>query len=80
MPLYAFETIDGCLVQRFFSVSDCPQQIVLDDGRVAKKIITCPNILNSPTIRQKIKKQQTQKNIDAGNRGRSYWKKQFGGS
>lgn len=80
MPLYAFETEDGYLVQRIYSISDCPKQIVLDDGRVAKKIISCPNIANSPTTRQKIKKQQTQKNIDAGNRGRSYWKKQFGGS
>lgn len=80
MPLYAFQTAEGDLHQRFFSINDCPKEIILEDGRIAKKIISCPNIANSPTIRQKIKKQQTQKNIDAGNRGRSYWKKQFGGS
>lgn len=80
MPLYTFQTAEGDLHQRFFFINDCPKEIILEDGRIAKKIISCPNIANSPTIRQKIKKQQTQKNIDAGNRGRSYWKKQFGGS
>lgn len=80
MPIYAFQTEDGCLVQKLYSISECPKEIILEDGRIAKKIITCPNITNTPDIRQRIKKQQTKKNIDAGNRGRSYWRKQLGGT
>lgn len=79
MPIYVFQTENGSQIQKIFSVNDCPNEITLQDGTVAKKIITCPNITNTPDIRQKIKKEQTKKNIDAGNRGRSYWKKQFGG-
>lgn len=79
MPVYVFQTEDGTQIQKLYSVSECPKQIILQNGTVAKKIISCPHIANSPTTRQKIKKQQTQKNVDSGNRGRSYWKKQFGG-
>lgn len=80
MPLYVFETNDGQRIEKIFSVKDCPKSITLEDGTIAYKIITCPHIANSAETKAKIKKQQTQKNIDAGNRGRSFWKKQFGDS
>lgn len=78
MPLYVFQTDKGQRIQKIFSVNDCPKSIVLEDGTIAYKIITCPHIANSSQTKAKIKKQQTQKNIEAGNRGRSFWKKQFG--
>ena len=79
MPMYSFKTQNGQIIQKLYSFSQCPKQITLQDGRIAKKILTCPHIANSTETKERIKKQQTQKNIEAGNRGRSYWKKKFGG-
>lgn len=79
MPLYVFKTESGVIQERIYSINDCPDEILLQNGQCAKKIITCPHIANSSSVKQKIKKQQTQKNIDAGNRGRSYWQNKFGG-
>lgn len=77
MPLYAFEKEDGEQIQMMFSIKDVPQEFVCEDGQIARRVFTAPFIAGS--LNERIKKEQTKKNIDAGNRGRSYWKKQFEG-
>lgn len=77
MPLYLFEKEDGEKFEMLFSLKDVPEIIECEDGQIAHRIIGAPYIVGSSNSR--IKKEQTQKNIDSGNRGRSYWKKQFGG-
>lgn len=79
MPIYEFVRPDEVIVEKFFRFADMPNEIVCDDGVVAKRKIS----LNAgiifkgtgwPTQTFKRKEQETKKNIDAGNRGRKDWK------
>ena len=74
MPLYLFKTDDDQFVQQFFPINDVPKQIVLQNGKIAYKQISSPYLKGTPQVKQRIKQEQTRKNIDAGNRGKSYWK------
>lgn len=74
MPLYAFEKENGEIIEQFHPINEIPNEIVLQDGSIAKRKISVPYI--SGSLNSRIKKQQTQKNIEAGQRGKSYWKKQ----
>jgi hypothetical protein len=40
MPLYVFRTDDGDEHVRHFSIAEAPDDITLDDGTVAKRIIS----------------------------------------
>ena len=77
MPLYLFKKQNGQYIQLLYSINNCPKQIILWDGTIAKKQLTVPYLLGTPQTKYKIKQQQTKKNIDAGNRGRSYWTKKI---
>lgn len=40
MPIYEFLKEDGSVIEKLFSVDDVPSEIILDDGSIAKKIIS----------------------------------------
>jgi hypothetical protein len=40
MPIYEFKTEDGRTVERMFKMSERPTEITLEDGTVAKIIIS----------------------------------------
>ena len=73
MPLYLFKTDDDQFIQLWFSMSNVPKSVQLQNGKIAYKQISVPYLKGTTQIKQKIKLEQTQKNIDAGNRGKSYW-------
>lgn len=73
MPLYLFATDDGQAVQLWYSMNQVPKTVELENGKIAKRQLSVPYLKGTPQIKQKIKQEQTKKNIDAGNRGRTYW-------
>ena len=80
MPLYSFRTEDGEVVERMFSMGDCPRQITLDDGRVAKKMITAPfigvfdsNGHVSGDAARKLNEDMRRRQAEAGRRMRDNW-------
>lgn len=73
MPLYLFKKQNGQEIQMLYPMNSVPKQIVLQDGSIAVRQISVPNLIGTPESKQRIKKQQTKKNIEAGNRGRTYW-------
>ena len=44
MALYSFRTDDGDEVERMFPMGECPKEIALDDGRIAKRVFGVPNV------------------------------------
>ena len=44
MALYSFRTDDGEEVERMFPMGECPKEIALDDGRIAKRVFGVPNV------------------------------------
>ena len=44
MALYSFRTDDGEEVERMFPMGECPREIALDDGRIAKRVFGVPNV------------------------------------
>ena len=44
MALYSFRTDDGDEVERMFPMGECPREIALDDGRIAKRVFGVPNV------------------------------------
>ncbi len=44
MALYSFQTEDGEEVERRFPMGECPKEITLDDGRIAKRVFGVPNV------------------------------------
>ena len=44
MALYSFQTDDGEEVERRFPMGECPKEITLDDGRIAKRVFGVPNV------------------------------------
>ena len=44
MALYSFQTDDGDEVERTFPMGECPKEIALDDGRIAKRVFGIPNV------------------------------------
>ena len=44
MALYSFQTDDGDEVERTFPMGECPKEIALDDGRIAKRVFGVPNV------------------------------------
>lgn len=75
MPLYSFQKQNGQQFDMIFSINNVPNEIVLQDGSIAKRKISCPYLSGTSQTWQKIKKQQTNKNIQAGKRGHAYWSK-----
>lgn len=79
MPLYTYQKQDGQYIELWFHMNEVPQQVILEDGTSAKKQITAPYLQGTPQSKERIKIEQTKKNIDAGNRGRTYWSNKFNG-
>lgn len=44
MALYAFQTDDGEEIERRFPMGECPKEITLDDGRIAKRVFSVPSL------------------------------------
>jgi hypothetical protein len=44
MALYSFQTDDGEEVERRFPMGECPKEITLDDGRIAKRVFGVPYV------------------------------------
>lgn len=44
MALYSFRTDDGEEVERMFPMGECPKEIALDDGRIARRVFGVPNV------------------------------------
>lgn len=44
MALYSFQTDDGEEVERRFPMGECPKEIALDDGRIAKRVFCVPDV------------------------------------
>jgi predicted nucleic acid-binding Zn ribbon protein len=40
MPTYEFRAPDGSIIERIFKISEVPESVTLDDGRVATRIIS----------------------------------------
>lgn len=40
MPTYEFRAPDGTIIERIFKISEVPDSVMLDDGRVATRIIS----------------------------------------
>lgn len=40
MPTYEFRAPDGTIIERIFKISEVPESVTLDDGRVATRIIS----------------------------------------
>jgi len=40
MPTYEFRAPDGSIIERIFKISEFPDSVTLDDGRVATRIIS----------------------------------------
>ena len=45
--MYEYKTKDGEIVTHICSWKDKPKELVLDDGRIAKSIISCPSIIGT---------------------------------
>lgn len=80
MPLYLFKTEDGEVVERMFSMGDCPKKITLDDGRIAKKVFTAPNISMfgrdghvSGDAARKLNEDMKRRQSEAGKRMKDNW-------
>lgn len=44
MALYSFWTDDGEEIEHRFPMGECPKEITLDDGRIAKRVFGIPNV------------------------------------
>lgn len=40
MPIYSYVKQDGSIIEKIYSVNNAPQQLVLENGQIAKKVIT----------------------------------------
>lgn len=80
MILYGFQVEQtGEHISKFFPMGECPDQIITEDGKVAKRKLSCPSITwgrgSLPSnIAQKRREQMTKKNIQSGKRGQQYWR------
>lgn len=77
--LYAFQTDDGQIIEKFFSMSECPNEIVLDDGRIAKKqyggkVSMFSKQGSSGSNASKLNAEMRKRNEEAGVRMRQRWK------
>ena len=83
MPIYVYVDSDGNEIERLFPISNIPNEIELEDGKIAirKKYPTSFGVLwkgQLPTGEvMKRKEQMTKRNIEAGNRGRKDWRQRL---
>lgn len=77
--LYSFETEDGEQLSKFFPMGECPNEITLEDGRIAKRTYHC-NVGffskkgSSGSNAAKLNAEMTRRNEAAGKRMRERWK------
>lgn len=77
--LYAFFTEDGEEINRFFPIGQCPNQIVLDDGRIAKRSFKSNVSMftkqgSSGSNASKLNNEMKKRNEEAGKRMKERWK------
>ena len=64
MPIYNYVTKNGDIIQKLFSAKQAPDQITLQDGRIAKKEFTVcmfAHISNNDAVQDQKKRDQQQK-------------------
>lgn len=83
MPIYEFQKKDGTIVEGIFSIKKIPEEIVCEDGEIAKRILptTPPGIVwhCTPGMGEIIKRKEnmTKQNINAGKRGEKEWRERL---
>lgn len=83
MPIYLFEREDGEIIEQLFPISNIPDQIICDDGKIAQRlkystnfgVVWRGNLPSGQVIKRK--EQMTKKNIDAGKRGEKDWRERL---
>lgn len=79
MALYSFQTDDGEEVERRFPMGECPKEIALDDGRIAKRVFGVPNVSMfggghaSGDGAAKLNADMRRRQVEAGRRMRDNW-------
>ena len=82
---YDFLRDDGLWEEKSFPIGQCPREVVDDDGvraRRAWRPESLPSVAwkeghETETARADKNARRTQDNIDAGNRGREYWRERM---
>jgi hypothetical protein len=77
--LYGFQTEDGEQISEFFPMGQCPDEITLEDGRIAKRVYSCNIGMFSKKgsvggNAAKLNAEMTKRNEEAGKRMRERWK------
>ena len=77
--LYAFQTEDGQTISEFFPMGECPKELILKDGRVAKRVYKSNVSMfskegSSGSNASKLNAQMRKRNEEAGKRMRQRWK------
>lgn len=77
--LYAFQTEQGEIVNQFFPMGQCPNEITLEDGRKAKRVYLSNVSMfskegSSGSNASKLNAEMRKRNEEAGKRMRQRWK------
>ncbi len=81
MALYGFRTTDGDEIELSFPMGECPSEVRLPDGRVARRIFSSPSIsfkggYMPPRASAVRRNDMTRRNQQAHDRGSDYWRSQ----
>ena len=76
--LYSFCTDDGEEISQFFPMGKCPSEIILEDGRIAKRTYNCNISMfstegSSGSNAAKLNAEMRKRNEAAGKRMRERW-------
>lgn len=79
MAIYGFKTEDGEELDMNFPMGECPSEVALADGRIAKRVFFAPQIkfmggFVPPSDSARRKNSMTKRNNEAHERGKEYWK------
>lgn len=80
MAVYSFRTEDGEEFDRMYPMGECPKEITLDDGRVAKRVFKMPNVgifgggHASGDAAARLNADMKRRQAEAGRRMREKWK------
>lgn len=79
MANYSFVTDDGESIERKYPIGECPKEIILDDGRVAKRVFSCNFSMfsagghTSGDAAAKLNADMKRRQAEAGRRMRDNW-------
>lgn len=79
MAIYGFKTDNGEELEMSFPMGECPTEVLLPDGRIAKRVFFAPQVkfmggFLPPSAAIKRKSDMTKRNSAAHERGKEYWK------